>query len=104
MTPLTSPPITRARGLLVAVLDLAGGTDVDPGTTVQVAKALNELTPAAGFPTYPTDPVPIDDPAGALTQARRDLRMAIAYEGDVDALRQIGLAIRCVDAALTVSP
>ena len=103
MPTLTSAPVTRARGLLVAVLK--DGDDLDPMASLEVAQALNELVPAMAFSTYPAVPLAIEDPATALTQARRDLRAAIAQENDLEAVQQISLAIRCVDAALAaVSP
>src|SRR5680860_88873 len=98
MTPLTSAPVTRARGLLAAVLD--AGSQLDPIVGLEVAQALNELTPADAFPTYPARSIPVDDPAEAVREARRHLRTAVAAEGDLTALQQISAAIRCLDAAL----
>ena len=98
MNTLTSAPVTRARGLLIAVQQ--DGIDLDPMARLEVSQALNELIPAMAFSTYPAVPVTVEDPATALHQTRRELRAAIAQENDLDALQQISLAIRCVDAAL----
>ena len=100
---LSSPPVTRARGLLIAVLK--DGAVLDPMARLEVAQALGELIPDMALSTYPAVPVTINDPPDALGQTRRDLRAAIAQENNLDAVQQISLAIRCVDAALTaVSP
>lgn len=103
MTTLNSPPVTRARGLLTAVL--SDGGDLDALARLEVAQALNELIPGMAFPNYPAVTVMIEDPSGALIQARREMRAAIAQANDVDDVQQVSLAIRCVDAALAaVSP
>ncbi len=103
MTDLNSAPLTRARGLLTAVL--RDGGHLDPMARLEVAQALNELVPAMALPTYPAVPVTIEDSTDALSQARREMRAALTQANDLDDIHQVSLAICCVDVALAmVSP
>jgi hypothetical protein len=100
MTPMTSGPVTHARGLLLAVVGL--GDHLDPMLSLEVAQALNEITPTTELPTHPTGALCSGHPTESLRQARRFLRAAIVDETDLVALQQMTSAIHCVDAALTM--